>query len=501
MNRWITEAFVFGVAITEAAAGKSLSPSQGHPSLSSESKSDGNDVSNFYTVHFRYLDQCAEANLDMDSCLFLNFPAFMGLEGFSADENGDALLQGNCSPDVDEEHVRLVMTSVKLHCAVSGDLFTDKEFESAVDGFAKIYDSDGCFQQLCEDKSSSAGPFIEILFDEVAKCAGVELDINKSLLYQVIDMIYNRGDSDTNSDVERVRRRLSDSMDDQYPSSCEQLMPRYQAMERYLSSMIMFSEINCTATTHEVANVISYLATIFSTQHYWCGSCASDDDHDDRVPTPSRAPIQLPTPNPLVQQFGYIEVSFEVGVTLDGISMSDLDIAALDEVVYLLQNAFREMLLEEAIVRILSVGGFSVTHRLLRFLEEDHSGVEVEFDMTMMQMCSSAKCEDSEVDAISTSLREDATSNVKTKVKSGEIATSIQDKAKAFGFSELSGVTISASSLRVGEVKVTVKEAQDEEVPIDPHDGDENASFRRGYGVARSIVVGFFSVVFVIVLE
>jgi len=45
-------------------------------------------------------------------------------------------------------------------------------------------------------------------------------------------------------------------------------MPSYQAMERYLSSMIMFSEINCTVTTHEVANMISYLATIFSTQHY-----------------------------------------------------------------------------------------------------------------------------------------------------------------------------------------------------------------------------------------
>jgi len=56
--------------------------------------------------------------------------------------------------------------------------------------------------------------------------------------------------------------------------------------------------------------------------------------------------------------------------------MSDLDIAALDEVVYLLQNTIGEMLLEGAIVRILNVGGFSVTHRLLRFLEEDNSGVE-----------------------------------------------------------------------------------------------------------------------------
>mmetsp|Transcript_11380 Transcript_11380/g.24276 ORF Transcript_11380/g.24276 Transcript_11380/m.24276 type:complete len:139 (+) Transcript_11380:640-1056(+) len=138
----------------------------------------------------------------------------MDPEGCPADENGDALLQGDCSPDVDEEDVRLVMTSVKLHCAVSGELFIDEAFESAVDGFAKIYDSDCCFQQLCEDISSSAGPFVAILFDEEAKCVVVELDINKCLLYQVIDMVYNRGDFDTNSDVERVRRRLSDSMDD-----------------------------------------------------------------------------------------------------------------------------------------------------------------------------------------------------------------------------------------------------------------------------------------------
>jgi len=65
----------------------------------------------------------------------------------------------------------------------------------------------------------------------------------------------------------------------------------------------------------------------------------------------------------------------------------------------------------------------------------------------MMQMRSSAKCEHSEADAISTSLREDATSNLKKRVKSGELATSIQEKAKASGSSEMSGVTTSASSL------------------------------------------------------
>jgi len=219
------------------------------------------------------------------------------------------------------------------------------------------------------------------------------------------------------------------------------------------------------------------------------------------TPFPTRQPTSSPTiltPSPTVQEFGSVEVSFEVGVTLEGIDMSDLDITALDEVVDLLETVLGNMLPEGAIVRLLKVGGFSVTRRLLRFLEEDGSGVDVEFEIIMRQSCSSAKCDDSESDEIAATLYDDVTSDLEAKVASGELTTSIQEEAEAAGVSEMSNVTINASTLQVGQATITVKEAKEDKSPDDPTDDVDSASSRHGHGVALSIMAGFVSMIFLL---
>ena len=205
------------------------------------------------------------------------------------------------------------------------------------------------------------------------------------------------------------------------------------------------------------------------------------------------------TPLPTAAQFGSVETLFEVRVTLDGIDVSNLNITALDEVVDLLETVFGDMLPEGAIVRLLKVGGFSVTRRLLRFLENDGlAGVDIKFEIIMTQTCSSAKCEDSEADKISATLYHNVTSEFEEKVSSGELAKSIQAEAEATGVSEMSHVTLNASTLQVGQAKVTVKESKENktndpsrspsELPVDPSDDDGNSSLKHGRKFALPVV-------------
>ena len=213
---------------------------------------------------------------------------------------------------------------------------------------------------------------------------------------------------------------------------------------------------------------------------------------------PSTSPIIL-SASPTVEQFGSVEVSFEVEVTLEGIDVSDLDITAINDVVNLLEAVFADMLPPGAIVRLLKVGGFSVTRRLLRFLEEDSlGGVEVEFEIIMTQVCSSAKCEETEVAEISESLYQEVSSDFEQKVTSGELTTSIQEEAESRGVSEMSDVVVNASAVHVGKAKVTVKEAKEVDAPADPTDDDGISSSRHSRGTLLSAFVGVVLIVFIL---
>jgi len=151
-----------------------------------------------------------------------------------------------------------------------------------------------------------------------------------------------------------------------------------------------------------------------------------------------------------------------------------------------------------AIVRLLKVGGISLTRRVLRFLEEEEAatGVDLEFEVILVQTCSSAKCDDEEADDVSATLYFDVTEDIKAKVESGDLTSSIQEQAVALGISELSEVSVSPDSLQVSEAKVTVKEAQeDDDDSVDPPDDDSGSS---RIGISLSIAAGFVSMIFLL---
>mmetsp|Transcript_9636 Transcript_9636/g.21733 ORF Transcript_9636/g.21733 Transcript_9636/m.21733 type:complete len:348 (-) Transcript_9636:2000-3043(-) len=207
------------------------------------------------------------------------------------------------------------------------------------------------------------------------------------------------------------------------------------------------------------------------------------------LPT-SKPTTRKPTTSPTVVEFGSVEVSVEVEIKLEGIDMTDIDPNALDKIVDLLEAVLGEMLPEGAIVRLLSVGGFSVARRLLRFLEEPSGGVDVQFEIIMSKMCSSSKCDASEADEISETLYQDVSSDLKAKVESGDLTTAIQKEAESAGVSQFSNVSVNASTMQVSQPTVTVKEAKDDRLPVDPTDDDDSASTRLGVALSLLMALG-----------
>mmetsp|Transcript_30948 Transcript_30948/g.65293 ORF Transcript_30948/g.65293 Transcript_30948/m.65293 type:complete len:1279 (-) Transcript_30948:2901-6737(-) len=209
---------------------------------------------------------------------------------------------------------------------------------------------------------------------------------------------------------------------------------------------------------------------------------------------PTSQPTIKPTSSPTKVQAGYVEVSFEVGIKLEGIDVSDLDITQLDSVVNVLEQVFKSMLPEDARVRLLKVGGISVSRRILRVLQDSISsstGVDVEFEVIMTKQCDTAKCTES--DHVSDSLYTEVTKDLKTKMESGSVTTAIQEKAKEDGVTQLENISVSVSSLTVSDAKVTVTEgSQNDDTGNDTSD---SASIQTGHGAILSIVLGMVSVI------
>ncbi len=184
---------------------------------------------------------------------------------------------------------------------------------------------------------------------------------------------------------------------------------------------------------------------------------------------PTKKPTKQPTPSPTVLERGVVEVKFEVAMTLSGINTSDIDITSLDSVVSLLEGVIGDMLPEGATARLLKVGGFSLTRRMLQ--EDSSIGVDVEFEVIFSEVCLDDECEDSketllkEADVLS--------SDIVAKVEDGSLSASIQEKAAEQEIEVLKSITVSPSSLKVSapSATVTIKKTQEEEVPDDDSAG------------------------------
>ena len=184
MRRW-ARAVAFGVALSAETGANPLSLSL------SPATPKGLDVENVYV---EYLSQCSGANLDRNRCLVARtidiISSAMGNE--EVDEPHEfqhRLLQDgdDCEPPpIDEGELRMIMGDAKMQCEDDDEdegVIADDEFEGTLDSFVTLFGSEVCFIDLCHvnPDDEPSGLFLEILVDEAANCAAVELDLNPCL--------------------------------------------------------------------------------------------------------------------------------------------------------------------------------------------------------------------------------------------------------------------------------------------------------------------------------
>jgi len=198
---------------------------------------------------------------------------------------------------------------------------------------------------------------------------------------------------------------------------------------------------------------------------------------------PTKQPTKKPTSSPTVQlETGVVEVKFEVAMKLSGISTTDIDITSLDSIVTLLEDVIQDMLPEGAKAKLLKVGGFSLTRRMLQ--EDSSLGVDVEFEVIFTEPCSEETCDDSKETLLK--VADDFSSDIVAKVEDGTLSTSIKEKATEQEIEVLKSISVSPNSLKVSAPSATViiKKEQEEEVP----DEEDSAASIQGVSLGVAII-------------
>ena len=173
MNHWITQAVIFGFAVSGAAAAP-----------------DVNEI-------LAHVSQCANANIDpTSSCLVSKTNDFFE-NGPS--ENGPSrrrFLEECSPPPIDEQMLRMIMNGSKQQCTDSGFAISDEEFESTVGEYLTVFGADSCWLAFCEENPSILGDddddytvmnytvtnnesgmnFLGIAFEYVLQCAELNFD-------------------------------------------------------------------------------------------------------------------------------------------------------------------------------------------------------------------------------------------------------------------------------------------------------------------------------------
>ena len=215
-------------------------------------------------------------------------------------------------------------------------------------------------------------------------------------------------------------------------------------------------------------------------------------------PTPTPVPsTQFPTAR---LENGVVEMKFQAGITVKGISVNDIPLGGeeLDNLVKVLKNSISHFLPEGAQVRILKIGGISVTRRRhLRVLEEsedkeeDEEGskdVEIEFEVTMKQECSDAECTNS--DSMSENLYQGMTKDLGEAVSDGSVTTKLREDAAEEGVVALKNVEVEENSFAAEEPTIMVMTIQKNDDGGVVDDDDNSAATR--HSRARGLIGAAF---------
>ena len=178
----------------------------------------------------------------------------------------------NCvPPPITKETMRSIMNVAiaKDQCQVS---ISDDEFSAVLDTFMGVFTATECWESLC-NPDASIKLLIRLLFEDAARCAGVELDVHECVYDHIIEML-----AMTNAPTGRNLRRVLKQQPSMTEESIPCTTPSETEMKLFVSTLLTDSKDKCIASgfdslesysTNYWENVSSDLATIFSSPTCW----------------------------------------------------------------------------------------------------------------------------------------------------------------------------------------------------------------------------------------
>lgn len=274
-----------------------------------------------FCIKFQYLGQCAELELDINSCIVSTYIAnFMNKYAATDDnDNGSSsssrlrfLLQlafdndnnsgtssigtlrrylqqeitttttttnnndDECNrPEITEKELRTDMTVANDQCGgSSGDgLVSLLEYEYAITTFLRLFTNVDCWVSLCDGRSN--GYFFKSLIANAAQCANVVL-ANDCVYDSMLDLVLG-GQRRVVPEV--ASSSSSSASSSQSSTSCNDNLPSVEDATASIEYLLLQSKTHCTSVgvnyTSEVWDTITFdLVTIFTSSECWnWGDC------------------------------------------------------------------------------------------------------------------------------------------------------------------------------------------------------------------------------------
>ncbi|KAL7445767.1 hypothetical protein ACHAXH_008028 [Discostella pseudostelligera] len=178
-------------------------------------------------------------------------------------------------PDVPEQDMRAIMSVAEAECEQSGIDVADVEFDSVLNTFLQLFASKGCWVSLCSGSDDSTELLFDILLDDAAQCAGVQLDANECVMDHIVGLLVNGGDAVAGGVPRGFPRMLQQVESD----PCDQ--PSEEELTFFVSYLLTDAEAKCTGTGVDLNSTDWYslsssLVTIFSSPTCWGVDGCSD---------------------------------------------------------------------------------------------------------------------------------------------------------------------------------------------------------------------------------
>ena len=172
-------------------------------------------------------------------------------------------------PDVPEQDMRAIMSVAEEQCEVSGTVVSDVEFDSVLNTFLQLFASKGCWVSLCSGSDDSTELLFEILLDDAAECAGVQLDADECVMDHIIGLLVNGGADPVAATVSRSFPRMLQQVDS---DPCEQ--PSEEELDLFVSYLLTDAEAKCSGMGVDLNSTDWYmlssdLVAIFSSPTCW----------------------------------------------------------------------------------------------------------------------------------------------------------------------------------------------------------------------------------------